>query len=398
MSKKISNSKKAVFFAAIFASLFVALELLLQIFYFVTVGDFIFRRAVPSIYEADPIRCYRVKPNLEYAHLTNEFEIKIYTDSIGLRSDASHRGISEEKPDDVYRILITGPSFAFGWAVDYEEAYATLIEEGLAIPDRRIEIMNLGTPSQGPAHQLCWLKAVGYRYKPDMVFHTSYGRVVTARAADCPAKLECPDIQNGQLVPREVSAEVRFKAFAKRFGTVFYAYYAYNMIVRPDPEPDPSKALHMLPKADSDSEAGLETIVQSYVDYEEYVKSTLGAGTAVAFLYLPYSYQVHTGDIGRFTDVHAEDIPNGRKQITETIRRLQERGVSILNALPPLLDVADRERLYYWLDIHLTPAGNRVIAESAIPFLRELILKAEFSTPTMHRTERDNFLEPEDGV
>jgi hypothetical protein len=396
MSERLSNARKTLFIVAIAGLLFVTLEFLLQIFYFATVGDFIFRRALPPIYEADPTRCYRVKANLEYVHHTNEFEIELYTNSIGLRTDSDHLEIPEKKADGIYRILITGPSFAFGWGANYDEIYTTLIENGLVLPGKRIQIMNLGTPSQGSAHQLCWLKKIGYRYTPDMVFHTSYGRVVTARAANCPAKLECPDVQNGHLVPHDLSSRHRFKAFLKRFGTVFYGYYAYNMIVRPDPAPDASKALHMSPQAYSG--VGLEEIVQSYLDYEDYVKSVLGPETAVAFMYLPYSYQVHTEDIDRFADVHAEDIPDGRRQISETISRLKERGVSILNTLPPLLDLADRERFYYWLDIHLTPAGNRVVAEAAIPFIRDLILKTESPAPTLNESGKKFRVEPEDAV
>lgn len=379
MSTQISRSRKILFIAATASFLFATIELLLQIFYVATVGDFLFRRAVPPIYEIDSIRCYRVKANLEYVHHTNEFEIEIYTNSMGFRTGADHREILETKGDDVYRILITGPSFAFGWGSNYEEIYSTLIENALKIPGKRVEVVNLGTPSQGPAQQLCWLKSVGYRYSPDMVLHTSYGRVVTARSVDCPAKLECPDIRDGQLVSRNLSSQVRAKAILKRFGIVFYGYYAYNMIVRPDPAPDASKALHMAPRSESNSEIGLETIVQSYVDYEDYVKSVLGPSTIVAFLYLPYSYQVHTEDVGRFADVHSEDIPIGRRQIAETIQRLKERGVAILDTLPPLLASSEKERLYFWLDIHFTPAGNRIVAQAAVPFIRDLILENEAS-------------------
>ncbi|MBK7949405.1 MAG: hypothetical protein IPK00_11865 [Deltaproteobacteria bacterium] len=148
-------------------------------------------------------RCYRVASDLDYVHRTNEFEIQIYTNSLGLRTDASHREYAKPKPDDVYRILVTGPSFAFGWGANYEEIFPTLIERGLSVPGKRVEVMNLGTPSQGSAHQLCWMKEVGYAYQPDMVLHVSYGNEVNPVATDCPAlaELECPTIEDGQLVP-----------------------------------------------------------------------------------------------------------------------------------------------------------------------------------------------------
>jgi hypothetical protein len=355
------------------------IEILLQGFYFATVGDFIFRRALPPIYEADPIRCYRVKADFEYTHRTNEFEFEIHTNSHGLRTGPDHYEYSEEKDPDVYRILITGPSFAFGWGARYEMSYSTLIERGLTIPGKRVEVINLGTPSQGPAHQLCWLKKVGHRYDPDMIFHTSYGSVVTARAATCPEDLSCPAVENGQLVPKSVSTTARIKASAKRLGIVFYGYYVYNALFPPE-EPsnvDASKSLHNAPESDSTTDAGLNKIVDSYADYRDYVEDIVGQDTKVAFLYLPYSYQVHHGDVGRFSNVTSEDIPVGERQISAAIDRLHDRGIPILNSMPVLREGAKRERMYYWLDIHLTEPGNRVVAESSIPFLRDLILEGQ---------------------
>ena len=49
----------------------------------------------------------------------------------------------------------------------------------------------------------------------------------------------------------------------------------------------------------------------------------------------------------------------------------------MLDTTPHLLEQAATERLYYWLDIHFTVAGNRVVAEAAIPFLESVIREAE---------------------
>lgn len=224
----MTNAKKTFFTGVTAVLLVLVIELLLQAFYRATAGDFLFRRALPPIYQEDPVRCYRVKPNLAYVHKTNEFETEIYTDSHGFRSGPDRRALPERKDHGTYRILLTGPSFAFGWGVDYEEMFPRLIEEGLEIPSRRLEILNIGTPSQGPAQQLCWISAIGHRYEPDMVIHTSYGRKVGPRATECPRRLECPSVENGQLVPLNVSFGRRLKSTAKRFAIVFYAYYAYN--------------------------------------------------------------------------------------------------------------------------------------------------------------------------
>jgi hypothetical protein len=43
---------------------------------------------------------------------------------------------------------------------------------------------------------------------------------------------------------------------------------------------------------------------------------------------------------------------------------LENHGVPCLNITDDLRHAARAERLYYWLDIHWTPAGNRVAAQA----------------------------------
>ena len=37
-------------------------------------------------------------------------------------------------------------SFAFGWGVNYEDAYLHRIVEGLRVPGKQVELVKLGTP------------------------------------------------------------------------------------------------------------------------------------------------------------------------------------------------------------------------------------------------------------
>ena len=40
-------------------------------------------------------------------------------------------------------------SFAFGWGVNYEDAYLHRIVEGLRVPGKQVELVKLGTPGLG---------------------------------------------------------------------------------------------------------------------------------------------------------------------------------------------------------------------------------------------------------
>ncbi|MCA9859550.1 MAG: hypothetical protein KC438_07505 [Thermomicrobiales bacterium] len=374
MSQRLTFRKKVLFSLVTIGLSIVLIEVLLQTFYFVSVGDFLFRRALPPIYAADPIRCYKVASNLTYTHRTNEFETEIFSNSLGLRTASDHREYTPTKPDDVYRILVTGPSFAFGWGSNYDAIFPTLIENELKIPGKRVEVINLGTPSQPSSHQLCWLEKVGYAYQPDMILHVSYGREVNPVATSCPATLECPGVVDGQLVPRGLGPLRRAKAFAKQFALVFYGYYAYNVIAKPPPGVDESRSFYGQEENAAGGDEEFDRTAETYLAHREFLKALLGPRTEVAFLYLPYSYSVHPEDVDRFPDIHASDVPLSRGRIRLGIEAIERLHVPILDTLPYLSGRSEEGRLYFWLDIHLTPLGNRVVADAAIPFLRDIIV------------------------
>lgn len=370
---QISPLRRLLFTSILAVLVAVILELLLQTFYFATVGELLLRRVAPPIYTADPIRCYRVASDLDYVHRTNEFETRIYTNSLGLRTDASQREYASPKPDDVYRILVTGPSFAFGWGAEYEDIFPTLLEERLHVPGKRVEVMNLGTPAQGSAHQLCWIEKVGYAYQPDMVLHVSYGNEVNPLATECPTDLSCPTIENGQLVPVGIDATARAKAYLKRFALVFYGYYAWNAILKPELPPDATRSLYVPGETAAGTETNFEPLADTYAAHVNFLKRLLGDRTAVAFIYLPYSFAVHPGDVVRFPGFTPEDVSRSRERVHAAIEAITARGIPILNTLPPLIESASDSRLYYWLDIHFTRDGNRVVAEVAEPFVQGVI-------------------------
>lgn len=347
------------------------IEVFMQLAYSAMVGELLYRRAAPAIYETDPIRCYRVLPNLDTIHRTNEFATRLRTDSHGFRMGEDGHEVSIEKPDDVYRILVTGPSFAFGWGSEYEEIYATLIGERLEVPGKRIEILNIGTPSQGAAQQLCWIERVAARYTPDMLLHTAYGSSVPMRPSECPSQPICAIVKDAYLISPHATLAKRAKAFFKNSGIVFYSYYAYNMIFDPEPSPDASKSLHSEIAQLATDDA--EMLAQTYVEYEAAVRRALGDDLPIAFVFLPYSYEVHPEDVGRFSDVRASDVPIARARIMAEAEAIETRGLNFINTLPPLIEAATRGRLYFWLDIHFTPLGNQVVAEVTAPVLQALI-------------------------
>jgi lysophospholipase L1-like esterase len=380
VSAELSLRRRIAFSLLLGAFVLLVIEVTCQLFYRITAGDFLFRRTGAPIFEEDPTRCYRLKSNLVYEHRTNEFEIAIYTNSQGMRTDASRQDVAPSKPSGAYRILFLGPSFTFGWGNEFEEAYPTLIGEGLRATGRQVEIVNLGTPAQGIEAQLCWLEQEGPRLAPDMVVQTVYGDRVPTVVGECPARLDCPVIEAGQLYTVAPSLARKLIAHAKNLGIVFYGYYAYQWAlgIAPAGEAGTGKELHgerALQRGDG------ELLARDFERYERTIARNLGEHVEVVFLFVPMSFVVHPGDAPRWSHVLEPDPLGARARIQADLAALRALGHVIVDTTPALIERGTDERLFYWLDIHLNPAGNRVVAETALPVLSERIRAAASPSP-----------------
>src|SRR5262245_52487602 len=133
-------------------------EVALQGFYYVTVGDFLFRRIALPIFARDPYAGFGNRPGLSFDHRTNEFRARYITNQAGFRVPRPDLEYTLAKPSDTYRIMLLGASFAFGWGVDYELSFAGvlqhLLQEGGFAGKKKIEIINAGVPAMTTAAQL----------------------------------------------------------------------------------------------------------------------------------------------------------------------------------------------------------------------------------------------------
>lgn len=97
---------------------------------------------------------------------TPAFTTELRINSKGLR-DVER---SYEKPAKVYRILALGDSMTFGWGVEAEETYVSLLEKCLSTRlGWRFEIINAGIPGAGTQIELDYLLREGMKYEPDLV-------------------------------------------------------------------------------------------------------------------------------------------------------------------------------------------------------------------------------------
>ena len=156
----------------------VCVEVGLQGFYYFTAGDFLFRRVGIPIYAREPYAGFGNRPGLSFDHRTNEFRARYYINQAGFRVPRSEVEYTLAKPSNIYRIMLLGDSFAFGWGVNYELSFAgvlqQLLQEGSFAGDKKIEIVDAGVPAMPPAPQLTWFDHVGKDYAPDLVIQVVY--------------------------------------------------------------------------------------------------------------------------------------------------------------------------------------------------------------------------------
>jgi hypothetical protein len=367
--------KRKVIFALITAVLVVGfLEILLQAFYFLNAGDFLFRRQVLPIYRIDKIRGHGLQPNLEYRHATNEFDYMIFSNAQGYRTSSDRPFYDYEKDPDTYRVIAMGPSFAFGWASDYEDIYATLIGERLRVPGKKVEVINVGTPAQGMIAQSCWLEKEGYKFQPDLVLMTSYGSIVPPVASGCPEGGVGPAIVvDGALYGKQPNLAAHLRLFFKNFALVFYGFYAYTALV-PDDEGAYVEAGKELYSDEERVAADDDRLIGSYLGFQELVTNKVGPGRGLVFVHIPMSFMVHPNDVKRWAglvDLGGRGLLGFREDTQRQIAALRAAGIEIVDTTPALSQRGENERMFYWLDIHLTKAGNETVTDAVMPTLQD---------------------------
>lgn len=363
--------KKILFYSLMVVFTFSVIEVMLQGFYYVSASSWLFERVDPPIYEEREAYSYGVRKNLEYIHGTNEFKIKVYTNNFGMRASSKDEYASFEKPNNVFRILTMGPSFTFGWGVNFEENYPILIKNllGNKIRGKDIEIINMGVPGHSVGMQLCWLRDEIRRFEPDFILQAIYALNIDESCID----RSNVKVYKNHLYDRDPDAFFYVKKFLKNFAIVFYALYLEEYFFGEDLE-DMGTEFYGEESQVNDN-IDINSYAQKYINHSSYVRSLVGEHVGIAFLYIPLAYEVDKGDIPRWKYSMSGDLgleAKKSKQLADGFsRKSSELGVVFINSRDVLAKAAKLERMYYWFDTHLTKRGNEVLAGVAAKRLNE---------------------------
>jgi lysophospholipase L1-like esterase len=295
-------------------------------------------------YVPDDVLPFRLAPNTVRRNRPwpsgDEFEFEFRTNSQGSR-DVEH---AFEKPPGVFRILGLGDSYTAGAGAPFEASYLHLLEEKLRTR-HPVEIIKAGQPRYWTEPERLLLETIGVRYHPDLVIVAVTPNDVT----DTYLGVGAVKVRDGYLVSRE----------AWELGRAGVWLYVHSQAAR--------------------------MVLRAWLDR---TPPSMGRGTLQSMrprsVYEPDGYHepdwravegeldrilaiVHHVD-ARLVVVHIPTQDFRQPGVEYVARRLAEWGrrndVPVIDTLPALRAASEHEAVYWTRDIHCTPAGYRVIAET----------------------------------
>jgi len=346
----------------------ILLEITFQLNYYIRNGEFLFYRVSPPIYVEDNEYGHRVKPYLKIRHKTDEFNVINYTNSKGFRCS---KNIEEYKDlENKYNIILNGPSFAFGWGVNYEQSFAALLNNHLQesnLGRKGIQIIDFGVPSRPLSVQINFFKNEGRHFKPSLVLQFVYGSMI--------ADINDPRhyVEDGYLIKKRERDQYLIRKI-KKSGIMFYSWLAYSRLlsllrdnIGYNDIIGAGRELRNYTKFDVNS-SEVKTSLNYYFEFNSFCKLI---NTKLILIYFPLSYVVHPEDVVRWEFYGVEDIKDQIIFNREFCDYLNNKGVVCLNLTDDMINEAinSNKRLYYWVDIHWTPYGNEIAAKVVAKYI-----------------------------
>jgi hypothetical protein len=324
----------------IFLSIWI--EVALQGFYYATAGDFLFRRVAVPIYAREPYAGFQNRPGLLFDHRTNEFHAHYYINQAGFRVPRSGLEYSKAKPLNTYRIMILGPSFAFGWGVEYELSFAALLQQLLQersfAGGKQIEIINAGIPAMPIVSQLAWFEQVGKDYEPDFVIQFVYGSMAIGSVLEY---LEVDD--QGYLVGNSTASE-RWRARLKKIATVFYSWELWTSISRWWGPPVAVLGAGRQIAAVADFDPAHSEVRESMYVYNRLAGIVHATGARLLIVYFPLSYVIHREDESRWYHLGISDVSRQMAFDAAFVRYLNDGHIPSINITEQLHKSASNRR------------------------------------------------------
>jgi len=369
----------------------------------------------------DPHFHHRLKPSETYHYYSSEFDVHIRTNRFGLRGPDPVL----PKPPGLFRILMLGDSFTFGFPVQDQETFSYLIERGLQAHGYPVEVVNGGISGYSPVLEYIALRDEFIQFDPDLVIlwydrgdlqddalyernllYDPHGNI-----------LRCdPHYVNGQFdwwdwcqahsaiakylqtrIIRTVQ-KMQLLGVGGYLRVILHGERAKVAIARLKTEQQASD-LPMYDRFLMIRETTTPALLERYWPisgrYVLMIRDLL-AQRGIPFILGTYPYGVTAGATqwaeGRvYWGFERSRLYDSSAVRTVVMRFAQTEGIPLIRTAPSFRAAAQSEKLYYNWDGHMTAAGHRVLAEHVLqdaPFLtlvEQGLLRRQLLRGTAHR-------------
>ena len=166
--------RKAAFINALMVVLSIGFALGLGELYFRHVMGYHHHVQIPAgLFDNDPQGGWRLSRDFRETFDAPDGSVSITINSQGVRAPGREaRDYARGSPGSARRIFVSGDSYVFGWLVDDEAAFPSLLERRLRARGRPFEVVNLGVPGYGTRQSFDRFVEYAQRLgKPDYVIY-----------------------------------------------------------------------------------------------------------------------------------------------------------------------------------------------------------------------------------
>ena len=359
-----------------------------------TLAEIVVRLFAPQplagvMFSEDPDFGFWLRPNLRDKAFQSEPGCPPYRVTTNRRGYRMAGELAPEKPQGVTRVLVMGDSFSFGVGVDNADVWPAQLEKLLNAgnPATRYEVVNASCPGWGTENELAFWRKRGGALQPDLVIVSFYRNDLWDNMRqliythDGDRLIHAPRHPFGlakritRLIPfyRFLSEHSHLVNLARRVvvsskvGTRVALERREEMHENEDKVPDPTPT-----DAPTTATASVDNVDPAFLRdtiavYERLMEALIADVRARG---VPLILAVVPGE----DDCMSNPLP----YYTMVENRAEEwQRAGLLRAVqlrPPLLETQRRSQpTYLPIDGHLNPLGNRIVAETLAPIVREAI-------------------------
>lgn len=306
--------------------------------------------------------------------------VMVHTNSFGMRNPE----ISLQKPPGTKRILFIGDSFTMGWGVEEENGYVRLTEKFLkeAHLSYPVQTINAGFTAAGPSGYYLSLKLDGLQFDPDVVVVGFFlGNDILSRKDVEWVHVDNQGLPNvvrskstyidatGQLRLKELPLAYHVPYLRRSHLFILIMNALFKDMVIPGQESLIADTICVFNRSCHDFDQAKSEVKVLFSAMHALLKNN---GKKLVVAIIPTHFQVHF-NVEYKTRYSLPIRPSERRFLNdEFIQFFQEQGIEYVDLLPPLIDAAGQNRLYFNQDDHWNENGHKVAADAITEKLVEL--------------------------